>query len=269
VNEPEFDVRFLGDLGKEGEADLSKRKGSKGAGELERLVEAWLATTGWRSHRAAAVLVRLPGGRTFSKMHDIMGVFDFIAVKPNAQQRGGDPLETWALQTTAPDNRGVRRKKVEAAGPWPHSWRVSILHHLSARVGRESLHWFMIEDYRDGEWSEPVKVQVDVNVLKEFRSEKHAERKVARVVAAAEREAREAGRAERRATRERKAAEKRAQVAKKAAERAAKKAAKTTPTETLDPCPGCARTAVVPTPGGYCTPLCEAEHKASDPARPF
>lgn len=29
---------------------------------------------------------------------------------------------------------------------------------------------------------------------------------------------------------------------------------------TLDPCPGCERTMVMPTPGGFCTPLCEEAH---------
>lgn len=150
---------------------MSKRKGAKGGGELERLVEAWLQLNGWTTHRAAAVTVRLPGGKTFSKSHDLFGVFDFLAAKRAPSARDLAP-ETWALQVTVPDKRAARRAKVEAAGPWPRTWRVSVLHHLSARVGRSLMHWFMVEDWNGEAWSEPVKVEVFPAALKGWRSAK-------------------------------------------------------------------------------------------------
>lgn len=163
---------------------MAKRAGSKSGGELERLVEAWLQIAGWKTHRAAAVLVRLPSGKSFSKSHDLFGVFDFVACRRAEPANLDGHPETWAIQTTSPATRSVRRDKIAAAGPWPRSWRVSILHHLSARVGRETLHWFVFEDYEDGVWSEPVKVEISVKALEAYRSFASKARKTKRQEAA-------------------------------------------------------------------------------------
>lgn len=156
---------------------MSKRAGSKGGAELERLVEAWLEVQGWKVHRAApAGLVQLAGGGHFTRSNDLFGCFDFLACTPWERATGapGPDEQTWAIQATAPDNRSPRRAKIEAAGPWPRSWRVSIVHHVSERVGRETRHFFIVED-RDpfsGKWSEPAAVAVDLDALLAFRSAK-------------------------------------------------------------------------------------------------
>lgn len=156
---------------------MSKAEGSRGGNDLEHLFGTWLETRGWRYHRAMAV--RVPGTR-FSRAHDILGCFDFLAV--GGPERLQDPRPekptgySWAAQLTVPDKRSARRKKVAAAGPWPASWRVSVVHHLSERVGRETHHWFAVEDYdsQAGVWGELRKVRVDMKEILEYRSNRAA-----------------------------------------------------------------------------------------------
>lgn len=162
----------------------SKRsKGSKTGSELERLVQSWLQLAGWKTHRAAAAgLFRLPGGRAFTRSNDLFGCFDLLAHKRTEEEldKHGNvyvPQETWAIQTTAPTGRDARRKKIQAAGPWPVSWRVSLLIHKSARLGRQTKHWFMIEDLVNGSWTTEQPVEVDVKTLEAHRSAASAAKK--------------------------------------------------------------------------------------------
>lgn len=161
-----------------------KRAGSIVGGELERLVQAWLELCGWKAHRAAATgFIRTAGGRGFVRSHDLFGCFDFIAarpIRPEARRLGDIHPETWALQVTAPADRSRRREKIVAAGPWPASWRVSILHHTSECVIRNTMHLFHVENLSpgvDASWGKPESVGVDVAQLRAHRSAKARARK--------------------------------------------------------------------------------------------
>lgn len=119
------------------------RRGSGGA-EAELLFEKWLKAEGWTYHRAAAAgVVRLPGGRTFCKSHDLFGCLDFLAFLPAV---AGSAV--WGVQVTTQSGRAARRKKVAALN-WPLAWRVSIVSHEvtpdPAHRGRRRHHW-VIED---------------------------------------------------------------------------------------------------------------------------
>ncbi len=171
---------------------MARREGSKGGSGLEHLVESWLQSKGWKTHRAAAVRVGMR-----SRSCDIFGVFDLIAV--GGSERLGDPRPenptgyTLACQTTVWDGRSARKKKIEAAGPWPTSWRVSVVTHESVRTGRMTVHWFLVEDYFSpsafgpaGVWTPVQRVRVDMKEILEFRSNKAALERAAAAQAARE-----------------------------------------------------------------------------------
>lgn len=87
----------------------------------EKVLEAYLALQGWSEvQMARAARERLPGGRVITRTHDIFGCFDTLAVDGR-----GHP-EVWAMQVTTPNNRSLRRRKVQGRR-WPASWRISVI----------------------------------------------------------------------------------------------------------------------------------------------
>ncbi len=166
---------------------MSKREGSKGGNDLEHDLETWLQMRGWVVHRAAAVRV----GR-FSRKHDLFECLDFLAFGGPWGLRDTKPATrtgyTWGIQATVPDKRSARRKKVVATGPWPLSWRVSVVTHESERVGRDTWHWFLVEDYDSvaGTWSAQERVRVNMQEILEYRSNKAALERAAAAQAARE-----------------------------------------------------------------------------------
>lgn len=157
---------------------MSKRAGHKGGAELERLVEAWLQVRGWRTHRAAAAAVRLPGGKTLTRSHDLFGVFDLVAFRraDTAESAFG---ETWAIQTTTPTNRSHRRRKIEesAGAGFPFTWTVSVLWHERA----SGVHRFCLETLLDhGGWTDPVYHCFTPSELTAHRSARAAEKRARR-----------------------------------------------------------------------------------------
>lgn len=166
-----------------------KAKGSKSGAELEKLVESWLQVNGYKTHRAAAAgLARVgkPGmQKFFVRSHDLWGVFDLVGFRPfavSAVKPSGQALDTdtVAVQATAPAHRGARRKKIAGQGPFPASWTVLIVTHRSQRDGRRTDHWFVLEEFRYGAWSEPQDVVIDVKMLEAWRKSAHAAKKAAR-----------------------------------------------------------------------------------------
>lgn len=158
-------------------ATSKKPRGLK-AGAAESLFQKWLAMEGWKAHRAAkpAFVKTKSGG--FSRSYDVFGAFDFVAY------RGDD---VWCVQTTTQDGRNARRRKIEALGEMPSTWRVSIISHETtedaAHRGRR-LHFWRIEDasrFMDGEgdptltWQAPEAVPFDKAAVEAHAREARAQ----------------------------------------------------------------------------------------------
>lgn len=163
---------------------MAKRaRGTKG-GEAELLFQKWLLHTGeWdRVHRVARpALVEYQPGKFFTQSHDLFNCLDFIAVRRARHLQHEDDhavadTETWGVQVTtiSPSGSGsnMSRRRKKMAGPWPRSWRISLVVHEQvpdpAHRAR-SLHFWRVQDYVDGVWQEAVAVPFDRAAVSKVR----------------------------------------------------------------------------------------------------
>jgi hypothetical protein len=152
------------------EKPRKKARGAKGA-EAERIVEAWLELEGWTVHRAAAAgMIRLPGGKTFVKSHDLFGCLDMVAFHL------GKP-ETRGVQVTTASGKSNRRRKIELHR-WPVHWEVLLVSHETTQDPanrRRNAHFLKVERYLgDRKWGETSAISIDMAAIEAHRKKKWA-----------------------------------------------------------------------------------------------